>query len=82
MATPSGVGDTIWFSEGFRAQSWGFGSAKHGDSMSGTWEVYAGSQEAYRSLYSDVPGRAIATLRRAFADNGQTFLTPHRRNIR
>ena len=78
MITPSEVEEEIWFRSGFWAQGWLCDSAKFGDVLAGSWNVYVKSPSKYTSLDFNVHGRMMSSPRRVFHDNGLNFLeNPH-----
>ena len=78
MITPAEVEEGIWHSDVFWTQCWQCDSAKFGDALAGSWDVYVKSPKTYTSLEFSVPGRMMSSLRRVFSDNGLKFLeNPH-----
>ena len=68
--TPDEVGEEIWYPPVFWTQSWRCDSARYGDVLAGSWNVYVKGASMYTSLELDAPGRTIGPIRRAFPDNG------------
>ena len=74
MLTPSEVEEEIWYKGGFWTQGWHCDSAKYGDMLAGSWNIYVKSNETYSSLELTVPGRMMSSIRCAFGDKGLYFL--------
>ena len=74
MMTPSEVEDGLWYLDDFWTKTWKCDSAKHGDCLVGSWNVYVRSKNSYGSLESSCPGRMLSNLRRVFDDHGLRFL--------
>ena len=74
MITPSEVEEEIWYKGGFWTQGWHCDSAKYGDVLAGSWNVYVKSADQYSSLDPTVPGRMMSSIRRFFADKGLEFV--------
>ena len=66
----------LWFSDNYWTQSWKCDSAKYGDCMAGTWDVYVRSGNRFSSLDLSVPGRMIRSLRRVFGELGLNCAKP------